>query len=197
MTTRKPCKPVHTMYDTVRHQFEERIKLLIKKTSAVQTDNSEIPQPDGFLHNLSVIGTPRLQCYSKEFEDSLMRPPQHNEEACCNGTTCECVLIAEHHPFNTNGLNGFVGVRCPGSTICLLCIRKEVTQSFFRSISNGSIVSEVYQHHYNIVGPGEYNAESCLWPSGSNGLSDPFVFHSRSNYFYQNGCIKQYDNVNF
>ena len=185
----------HTMYDTVRNQFEERIKLLVKKTSAVPTAAlTHPPQPRGFLHDLSVTGTPVLQCYTKDFEESLMRPPRANEEPCYNNGNCECMLIAQDHPFNNQG---FIGVRCPDSTLCLLCVRKEVTQSFFHALSTGSVASEVFQHHFNLVRAGEYNSESCLWPSDSNGLSDPVVFHSRSNYFYQNGHIKQYNNVNF
>lgn len=188
-----------TVSDSVRSQFQDRLKLLIKHADRVGASSSTMPQPTSFLKALSITGAPQLVPYSKLYEESMMRPANKSESSCDNQTQCECLLINTSHPLNGEMDHGneFIGVAFPGYSQCLLCLRRDITQSYFHHLTLSSHVSVPLHSYYNLVQTGEYNAESCLWPSNANGITDPIVFHSRSNYYYHNGCIKQHSNVNF
>lgn len=195
----------HTIYDTVRLQFQERLKLLLKQShppsanSLVDTHSgtgSSCPTKS-FLGILHATGVPIIHSHTKAFEESMMRPPSGDETPCQMHAQCECMLLYTHHP--SDPVCGFVGVAIPHETLCLLCLRRKYTQTFFHNLTLDRHSKDPIHSYYNLIGPGEYNTESCLWPNGCNGITGPIVFHSRSNYYYSKDStmIHQHINVNF
>jgi hypothetical protein len=133
-----------------------------------------------------------------------MRPPTPSETPCANSAQCECKIIGSNFQRNDDDCTpGFIGVAFFNDSLCILCLRCKITQTYFHNLTLGLSTKEPIHSHYNAIGHGEYNAESCLWPNGANGITDPVVFHSRSNYYYSGNAanhtlkLKQHSHVNF
>lgn len=185
------------MNDSIRTQFIDRIKLLTKHASPARESTKRFTPTTSFLKQIQCAGIPELVCHTKVYEESMMRPPRASEAPCYNQLQCECMLLASHFPSEPTMFQGFIGVALPSNTVCILCARKSITQSFFQHLTLKTQPTKPLHSFYNLIGPFEYNTDSCLWPNNCNGITDPVVMHSRNNYYYQDGVIKQYDSVNF
>lgn len=183
------------MKKNIESTFQEQIKQLIKDSKSLSNMTPTIDSESILAENNSAIQ--KIPCYTKKYEESMMRPAQSQEEKCINGENCECILISKTDP--TAKGKGFIGVSLPERhKMCVLCVRKKVSQQYYHYLITNTSPETCIQPHYNIVEkPEEYNKDCVFLPTSMTGITDPFVMHRRHNYKYQDGRIVQSSSVNF
>jgi len=185
------------MKKNIESTFQDQIKQLIRDARVLNTNNDTIDSKSILAH--TSIKIHQIPCYTKVYEESMMRPPMTPcETPCKNGNRCECIMIALNDP-TINNSKGFVGVSLPEKhNMCILCTRKKVSQSFYHYLITKTIPEICIQPHYNIIERhNEYNKNIVFLPTSFAGITDPFVMHLRHNYTYENNIIIQSSNVNF
>lgn len=176
------------MKRNIEKTFSNHIKTLIKRAKP-------LPEKQRLSVDLSNHSNwqmfTEVPLFTRDFENSVLRPPKENESACENGEgSCECKIIAKCNPF-LDVSHSFVGVslhKYIGENICLLCARKNMTQQYYRSIfqkkQTGSQSVQLFRNQ--IETNNEYRKEACLIPNAkSTNFFDPVVLHQRSNYLYE------------
>ena len=82
--------------------------------------------------------------------------------------------------------------------MCILCVRRKVSQLFYHYLITKTSPEICIQPHYNIIErPNEYNKDCVFLPTALAGITDPFVMHLRHNYKYKGNGIVQHSSVNF
>tara|TARA_B100001094_G_scaffold209698_2_gene203602 strand:- start:1844 stop:2512 length:669 start_codon:yes stop_codon:yes gene_type:complete len=174
----------------------QRNKNSFSKIVLQEADDMELQNP--FIHTEDVMETKfsDIRCYSKQYDDSRLRPAQQGEKQCVMGDLCECNLMAIDGGYEDCGFTGVV--YSPRYQKCLLCIRIDTMMEFYKRLITGNHSNESILPFTNIVDSvGEYNKEVCIHPNGRNNISGPFVIHQRQYYRYHSGIIEQLPNVNF
>jgi len=185
------------MKQNIENTFQDQIKQLIKDSTSLTRFNSSDIDSESILAKNS-ISVKRTPCYTKAFEDSVLRPPLAHEQSCQNKEKCECRLMALTDP-NTDDEQAFVGVALPEKhNMCLLCTRKKVSQLYYHYLITQTCPDTCIQPHYNIIEKrDEYDKNNVFLPSSMTGITDPFVMHNRHNYYYDNKRIIQNNSINF
>jgi len=178
------------MRQTIEGTFADRIKQLVK-------DAPYLTFPEDGIETLSILSAvnipvKKIPCYSREYEESMMRPALTGEDQCLRGNSCECTQIAIQDPTIDNTC-AFVGVALQEShQLCLLCVRRKVSQLFYHYLITKTSPEVGIQPHYNrIDNPDEYSKNCVFLPTSLAGITDPFVMHLRHNYSYSDGKIVQ------
>jgi len=184
------------MKKNIESTFQEQIKQLIKDSKSLINMTPNIDSDSILAENNTVIQ--KIPCYTKQYEESMMRPAQDQEERCISGENCECMVIAKTDPTVPNN-TGFIGVSLQERhNMCILCVRKKVSQQYYHYLITNTSPETCIQPHYNVVEkPEEYNKDCVFLPTSMTGITDPFVMHRRHNYKYENGRIVQSSSVNF
>lgn len=132
-----------------------------------------------------------LELVSKEWEESCMRRPTKDEQACSRGRQCEGVRLIEREllPGVRPEVRGhaLMRFRTPEETsgarperscgLCVLCLRRRVTETFYETLRSGRPQSMIIQPYRVAVRQGEYAPDVVLSVNTSNefsGFSDPF-----------------------
>jgi len=184
------------MKKNIESTFNEQIKQLIKEAPQLSQKKEHIDS-ESILAQAN-IQVNKIRCYTKEYEENMMRPPTQDEDECTNGNSCECMLIAQSDPMTDNKC-AFVGVALPERhKMCILCVRRKVSQMFYHYLITKTSPEICIQPHYNIIErPNEYNKNCVFLPTSMAGITDPFVMHLRQNYTYEGKRIHQNSSVNF
>ena len=184
------------MKKNIETTFQDQIKQLIKDSKSLKELTSKIDS-DSILAEMNTR-VEQIPCYLKKYEESMMRPVQEGEESCINDKNCECVLIAKTDPTVDDG-DAFICVALPERhKMCILCVRKKVSQQFYHYLITNTTPDTCIQPHYNVIEkPEEYNKDCVFLPVSVSGISDPFVMHRRHNYKYRGRTIIQSSSVNF
>ena len=139
----------------------------------------------------------------KASEDESLLKPSQEDKLCRHGKQCEGFLMA----IDDDLVEDSVGFQCkaflyPGLNPdhqhpCLLCLRKEVSISFYKAQSLDTRPTTHLQPYRNIIGcEGEYREDAVLFPTNIDGIADPFVAHERHHYQYTDAGLIQV-NVSF
>lgn len=161
----------------------------------IKEQQQQIPtQPETML-------TSSLPILHKAYEDEALLKPRSTDQLCRHGDQCEGFLMAVADDLVPDEM-GFQckALQYPNSPpqqdqACLLCIRKEVSLAFYNA--RVATCAPCVQPHRNIIGcEGEYRADSVLYPTYMDGITDPFVAHERHHYKYTEEGIVQI-NVSF
>tara|TARA_B110000211_G_scaffold24616_1_gene25286 strand:- start:190 stop:2616 length:2427 start_codon:yes stop_codon:yes gene_type:complete len=178
------------MKKNIETTFQDQIKQLMKDAPSLAQSSNTIESSS----ILSEVNVPicKIPCYSRQFEESMMRPPESGEKPCINADNCECTQIALQEP-TVCDTSAFIGVGLDEPhAMCILCIRRKVSQAFYHYLITKTSPETCIQPHYNIVNqPMEYNKNCVFLPTSLAGITDPFVMHLRHNYKYENGIISQ------
>lgn len=125
-----------------------------------------------------------LPVISKVYEESFMRQPRHDENACVFGALCECNFIDQCAPFTAVEFRLFNDPPTP--QMCVLCSRKTTQKMFYDMCHVNKVPHGVIQRYGNIFGePGEYASECMLvCPQGVNlhHMPLPIMSHERNKY---------------
>lgn len=136
---------------------------------------------------------PELPVISKSYEESFMRQPRNDENACVMGNMCEGHFIDSCAPFTLVEFRLYNDN--PQPQMCVLCSRKLTQKMFYDMCHSGKAPQGVIQRYGNIFGqPGEYAVECMLaCPQGFNlhHMPLPIMSHERNKYSVQsNGGFK-------
>lgn len=184
------------MKKNIETTFQDQIKQLVKESRSLQELTPTIDS-DSILAEINTC-TQKIPCYLKSYEESMMRPAQDGEENCINEENCECTLIAKTDP-TIDDEDAFIGTALPERhKMCVLCVRKKVSQQFYHYLITNTTPDTCIQPHYNVIEkPEEYNKDCVFLPISVSGITDPFVMHRRHNYKYRGKSIIQSSSVNF
>lgn len=149
-----------------------------------------------------------LELVSKEWEESYMRRPTKDEQLCSRGRECEGVRLIEKEllpgirpEVRGHSLVRFLtpeeasGARQERSCgLCVLCLRRRVTETFYESLRSGKPQSMIIQPYRVAVRQGEYSPDVVFSVNTSNefsGFSDPFPKYSLCTLEWNNGKFTQ------
>ena len=140
----------------------------------------------------TVVRRPILEQVQRAHEEAYMRPPATGETACARGTACEGILVAKAQGLVSRGFTCVAfrlpsGAPCGDGTLCVLCLRKEVSTCFYLAKARATTCDVVMQPYRNQIGvAGEYCGAACIYPGQRvfQGVTDPFVRHERHRYSY-------------
>ena len=184
------------MKKNIETTFSDQIKQLIKDAPSLSQESKNHIESTSILAEVN-IPVKRIPCYSRQFEETMMRPPNTDETPCMNNSLCECMLIAQQE-LTIDSSKGFIGVALDEEHHqCIICVRRQVSQLFYHYLITKTSPETCIQPHYNRIDqPGEYNKNCVFLPTSMAGITDPFVMHLRHNYKYEDGHITQHM-VNF
>ena len=200
--TRQPINiPTMTVYQSVEKSFVNSIeKMITEPHKKMGKPSRSHPLIRSLLAKIATVDSKQerdpatikavhLECVSKKYEDSfLIEDPQN---PCIQGDLCEGILMALDD-IHTSSSQGFVCKKfiCPNREEdgrCLLCIRKQVSLTYYQHKAIQQYSVDIIQPHRNIISvEGEYKPEACIYPSSRQfeGITDPFVRHERHHYQY-------------
>ena len=95
------------MKKNIETTFQDQIKQLIKDAPTLSGHSNEIDSESILAQTSQEVK--RIPCYTKEYEETMMRRPTGTETGCQNGEECECMLVAQTNP-TISSEKAFIGV---------------------------------------------------------------------------------------
>lgn len=186
-STKRQCSNIHAISVTITKHLTK------KENSSCGNDIIElflkpVVERVSFSKQLQTVPSdtsPHLPIVTREYEETFMRSPMPDENACVAGESCECMMLDLERPFigvqfqlpdMTANSNGF----------CVICLRKLTHILYHKTIQQGVHANIIIQKYGNICGEaGEYHPSAMLvCPQGGpvHVMPMPIVAHQRTRY---------------